>query len=212
MSLVKFRMPVTCCAILAASSDEMPFCPVVLESDTVYEPAPNPVSEYSPAAPPGPNVVVKTFGEPVPVTVTFEMGHGGVGPLPYVTFPTIEGVFAGVGVFVAVLVDVCVEVGVNVAVTVGVAVFVGVNVGENVAVGVLVAVAVGADVGVFVGVTLGVPIGPSGRGHTNAPRPRVQSDSVVLPRSIVISQIITAGSPLLNRNHCGAAALMSFVK
>jgi hypothetical protein len=97
---------------------------------------------------------------------------------------------------------------------VGVFVAVAVAVLVDVLVGVLVDVRVGVDVAVavFVGVPLGVPIGPKGRGHAYAPRPRVQSESVVLPRSIVMSQIITAGSPLLNRVHTGVAAVMSFVK
>lgn len=143
-------------------------------------------------------------------TVAFDMNFGGEAALPYVTVPLILGVTSavdvadGVGVFVAVFVGVF--VGVLVAVRVGV------NVGVKVGVAVLVAVTVGADVGVFVGVTLGVPIGPDVRGHAKAPRPRVQSNSVVLPRSIDISQIITAGRPLLNRDQTGVAALISLVK
>jgi hypothetical protein len=71
-------------------------------------------------------------------------------------------------------------------------------------VGVAVAVAVGVGVG-------GVPTGPEGKGHTKAPRPRVQSESVVLPRSICMSQIMTLGSPLLNRFQTGEAAVISSV-
>ena len=96
---------------------------------------------YCPAVPPGAAVVVKTFGAPVPVTVTFEMNFGGAAALAYVTVPLIEGVPALVGVGVGV--SVAVAVGVEVLVEVAVAVFVGVNVDVEVGVGVLVDVAVG---------------------------------------------------------------------
>src|SRR6266550_189425 len=48
-----------------------------------------------------------------------------------------------------------------------------------------------------------VSVGTAGSGHTNAPRLRVQSDSVVAPRSICMSQIITFGNPALKRIHVG---------
>src|SRR5436853_923890 len=54
--------------------------------------------------------------------------------------------------------------------------------------------------------------GAEGNGQTYAPRLRVQSERVVLPRSICMSQIIACGNPLSKRNHCGTAAVMSFVK
>ena len=134
-------------------------------------------------------MVVKNT-DPDAVTVAFEINFGGEAALPYVTVPVILGVTSAV------------------IVAVGVAVPVGVLVGVNVGVDVCVAVAVGADVGVLEG----VPIGPDVRGHANAPRPRVQSESVVLPRSMDMSQIITAGRPLLKRYQTGVVALMLFVK
>ena len=54
--------------------------------------------------------------------------------------------------------------------------------------------------------------GAFGSCQTYAPRPRVQTDSVVAPRSIWRSQIIVCGRPLSKRNHVGDTALMSFVK
>ena len=48
-------------------------------------------------------------------------------------------------------------------------------------------------------------IGPEVSGHAKAPRPRVQSESVVAPRSIDMSQIITAGSPAVKRYQIGEA-------
>ena len=119
LSFVNGSAEETCCAIRAASADPIPFCPVVFDSETVYEPEPNPVSVYCPAVPPGAAVVVKTFGEPVPVTVTFEIYFGGAAALPSVTVPLIEavpGVAVAVAVAVGVEVDVAVEVGVEVAV------------------------------------------------------------------------------------------------
>jgi hypothetical protein len=77
---------------------------------------------------------------------------------------------------------------------------------------VLVGVLVGVVTGVSDGVGVGEPKGPSGSGHTYAPRPRVHSERVVLPRSICMSQIITAGSPLVNRYQTGLASLMLLVK
>jgi len=50
-----------------------------------------------------------------------------------------------------------------------------------------------------------------GNGHTNAPRPRVHTDSAVAPRSICMCQIITAGKPALKRCQTGNAAVMSSV-
>jgi hypothetical protein len=88
-------------------------------------------------------------------------------------------------------------------------VHIGVGVVDAVPVGVAVGVLVGVNVGVAVGV--GVPKGPSGSGQTNAPRPRVHKDRVVLPRSICISQIITAGKPFANRCQTGVAAFTSLV-
>ena len=142
--------PATCCATLAASNELIPFWPVVLLGVTVYEPEPNPVSEYCPALAPGGAVVVVTLGDPAPVIVTFETNLGGVGPdtaLPYVTVPEITAGGVGVAVLVAVLV--------GVSVAVAVAVFVGVDVG----VGVNVSVAVGVGVAVFVAVDVGVVVG-----------------------------------------------------
>lgn len=130
----------------------MLFCPVVLDSETVYEPAPNPVSKYCPANAPGGAVVVNTLGEPDPVTVAFEMNFGGAAALPYATVPLIDGP-VGVGVSVGVF------AGVFVAVSVGVLVAVFVAVGVNVAVGVKVAVAVGVDVLVLVAVGVNVAVG-----------------------------------------------------
>src|SRR4051812_3126333 len=74
---------------------------------------------------------------------------------------------------------------------------------------------VGGFVAVTVGVKVGVgvpPKGPEGRGHAYAPRERVKAASVVKPRSIERSQIITLGIPVLNFAHAGFATVMSFVK
>jgi hypothetical protein len=46
-------------------------------------------------------------------------------------------------------------------------------------------------------------IGPEVSGHAKAPRPRVQSERVVAPRSIDMSQIITAGNPSVKRYQIG---------
>jgi hypothetical protein len=60
-------------------------------------------------------------------------------------------------------------------------------------------------VAVAVGVGLMLPLG---NGKTNAPRPRVHTDSVVDPRSICMSQIITCGIPVSKRFQAGAATVM----
>ena len=74
----------TPCATLAASFDVIAvFEPPGLVGLIVYEPDPNPVSVYCPAVAPGAAVVVSTFGNPVPVTVTFEIYFGGAAALPY---------------------------------------------------------------------------------------------------------------------------------
>jgi len=54
-------------------------------------------------------------------------------------------------------------------------------------------------------------MGPVGRSQTYAPRLRVQTDKVVLPRSIDKLQIITFGKPLWKRYHVGGFAVMSLV-
>src|SRR5262249_23034993 len=55
-------------------------------------------------------------------------------------------------------------------------------------------------------------IDPLGSGKTYAPRPRVQTERVVEPRSMAMSQIITCGIPFSNRCHNGDATVMSSVK
>jgi hypothetical protein len=62
-----------------------------------------------------------------------------------------------------------------------------------------------------VGVGETEPIGPLGNGQTKAPRLRVQTESVVAPRSICMSQIMAFGRPALNRCQLGDAAVMSSV-
>jgi hypothetical protein len=87
----------------------IPFTPADFDSETVYDPEPKPVSVYCPAVPPGAAVVVNTFTDPVPVTVTFDMNLGGAAAFAYVTVPAIDGVpppAVGVAVAVAVLVGV----------------------------------------------------------------------------------------------------------
>ena len=93
-------VPATCCAIFAASNEVMLFAPPVLLGVTVYEPAPNPVSEYWPAVTPGAALVVIIVGEPAAVIVALETKRGFGAPiaLPYMTVPLT----AGVGVPVAV--------------------------------------------------------------------------------------------------------------
>src|SRR5436189_4615283 len=91
----------------------------------VYEPAPNPISAYSPAVGPGYVVTVEGVPPGVASIVAFEMYLGTESALGYDTRPVINpppGVAVGVGVKVGV--DVAVIVGVLVAVAVGV--FVGV--------------------------------------------------------------------------------------
>ena len=97
---------------------------------------------------------------------------------------------------------------------------VGVAEGVPVGVAVAVAVAVGVAVAVAVGVALGVPLGdavgvglgaPPGRGKAYAPRLRVQTESVVEPRSICMSHTIACGIPFSKRNQVGDATVMSSV-
>lgn len=106
---------------------------------------------------------------------------------------------------------VAVGVGVGVAVAVAVEVAVAVAVAVAVEVAVEVAVAVAVAVAVEVGVGVGVASGPLVSGKTKAPRPRVQTDSVVAPRSIDMSQIITCGMPASKRYQSGDAAVTSSV-
>ena len=91
----------------------------------------------------------------------------------------------------------------------GVAVAVAVAVG--VAVGVVVAVAVAVGVGLAVGVGVGVGVPPPASGKTYAPRLRVQTESVVEPRSICMSHTIACGIPFSKRCHVGDAIVMSSV-
>src|SRR5262245_48240700 len=119
--------------------------------------------------------------------------------MPYKVTP---GVHVGVGLGVP---DVAVAVGVGVSVAVAVAVAVGVGVS------VAVAVAVAVGVKVAVGEGVGVVIDLLGSGKTYAPRPRVQTERVVEPRSMAMSQIITCGIPFSNRFHNGDATVMSSV-
>jgi hypothetical protein len=89
---------------------------------------------------------------------------------------------------------------------------VGVGRGVGVTVAVGVGVAVGVAVGVGVGVTVGVGVGPTpGKGYTYAPRLRVQTERVVLPRSICMSQTIACGTPFSKRAHVGDATVISSV-
>ena len=81
----------------------------------------------------------------------------------------------------------------------------------NVAVAVAVAVGVGVKVAVAVGVGVGVASGALVSGKTNAPRLRVQTESVVAPRSMDISQIITCGMPASKRYQTGDATVTSSV-
>ncbi len=96
--------------------------------------------------------------------------------------PVLEAVAVAMTVVVTevVAVDVDVEGGVGVDVEVLVAVFMAVEV--PVGITVLVGVAVP-------GVAVGPPMGPAGKGHANAPRLRVHTESVVKPRSICISNM-----------------------
>src|SRR5262249_3958877 len=108
-------------------------------------------------------------------------------------------------------------VGRGLGVALGVAVGVGVGVNGGVTVGVGVGVTVGVTVGVAVGVTLGVGVGvgvgpPPDNGKTYAPRLRVQTERVVLPRSICMSHTIACEMPFSNRCHVGDATVTSSVK
>ena len=86
---------------------------------------------------------------------------------------------------------------------------VGVGVKVAVAVGVGVKVAVAVAVAVAVGV--GVASGPLVSGKTKAPRPRVHTESVVAPRSMDMSQIMTWGMPASKRYQTGDATVTSSV-
>jgi hypothetical protein len=112
-----------------------------------------------------------------------------------------------VGLCLGVGVGLGVAVGVPVTVAVGLAV--GVTVAVAVAVDVAVAVAVAVAVGLAVGVGVGVP--PPASGKTYAPRLRVQTESVVEPRSICMSHTIACGIPFSNRCQVGDATVMSSV-
>lgn len=108
-------------------------------------------------------------------------------------------------------------VGRGLGVALGVAVGIGVGVTVGVAVGVTLGVTVGVAVGVGVGVTLGVGVGVGvgpvpGNGKTYAPRLRVQTERVVLPRSICMSHTIACAIPFSKRCHVGDATVMSSVK
>lgn len=89
---------------------------------------------------------------------------------------------------------------------------VAVAVGVGVEVGVAVAVAVGVAVAVAVAVGVGVGVAPPlGKGKTYAPRLRVQTESVVEPRSICMSHTIACGIPFSKRCQVGDATVMSSV-
>src|SRR6476646_9162721 len=90
------------------------------------------------------------------------------------------------------------------AVAVGVALGTGDRVGDGLGVG----LAVGVGVGVGSGEGVGVAPGAAGNGQTCAPLLRVQSESVVNPRSYCMSQIIECGGPFSNRSQTGVAAVM----
>ena len=104
-------------------------------------------------------------------------------------------------------------VGRGLAVGIGLGVGAGVPVGVAVGVAVAVAVAVGVAVAVAVGVAVGVGVGlpPPARGKTYAPRLRVQTESVVAPRSICMSHTIACGIPFSKRCQVGDATVMSSV-
>lgn len=122
--------PTTNWAILAASNDVIaPLWPPDLEGVIVYEPAPNPFSEYVPSV----FVDVDTGVEPAPLKSTLETNRVAGVPiaLPYVTVPEMTAA-AGVGVLVAVAAAVAVLVGVAVLVAVLVDVLTGVFVAVGV--------------------------------------------------------------------------------